>query len=449
MSRFNTPSNGTSKTINLAGAPAYSENAKLELVSLLLTSFTNDQFYRSGADGLKQLAALAGKIPDKEFMAKAAVYARTKFGMRSISHALAAELAPMAVGAKWATPFFETVINRPDDVLEILSYYKGKNNKRMTHAMRKGLGRALARFDDYSLAKYRAEGKDLSLVDALNFVHPKPGERSANAFALLVKGGLKSTDTWEAMLTKAGQSGDSDEEKSGLKAEAWRDLIVNRKIKYFGLLRNLRNIAQSAPDVIVEACAMLTEPELIKKSLVLPFRYLTAIEEIAKLSGPDVRKVLVALNRAIDIACSNVPKWEGETLIALDVSGSMNGRPAQIGALFASVLAKGANADVLTFDTDAKYININPLDSTLTIAGSIPFRGGGTDFDTIFNTANRKYDRIVILSDMQAWVGGHVPQAAFTKYKQRTGANPKIFSFDLQGYGTLQFPESRSEEPHV
>ena len=29
----------------------------------------------------------------------------------------------------------------------------------------------------------------------------------------------------------------------------------------------------------------------------------------------------------------------------------------------------------------------------------------------------------------------------FKKYKQRTNSNPLIYSFDLQGYGSLQFPE--------
>jgi len=59
----------------------------------------------------------------------------------------------------------------------------------------------------------------------------------------------------------------------------------------------------------------------------------------------------------------------------------------------------------------------------------------------------RKYDRIIILSDMQAWIGKNfgynVPDAAFRNYKVRTGADPAIFSFDLSGYGSLQFPEKK------
>jgi hypothetical protein len=44
---------------------------------------------------------------------------------------------------------------------------------------------------------------------------------------------------------------------------------------------------------------------------------------------------------------------------------------------------------------------------------------------------------------MQGWVGYNCPNAAFQKYKDRCGADPHIYSFDLQGYGTMMFPEKR------
>jgi len=53
-----------------------------------------------------------------------------------------------------------------------------------------------------------------------------------------------------------------------------------------------------------------------------------------------------------------------------------------------------------------------------------------------------------LLSDMQGWMedewGHSAPnKKAFPDYCKRTGANPFIYSFDLQGYGTLEFPENR------
>jgi 60 kDa SS-A/Ro ribonucleoprotein len=158
-------------------------------------------------------------------------------------------------------------------------------------------------------------------------------------------------------------------------------------------------------------------------------------------NGKIVREVLMSLNKAVDIAVNNVPKFDGETLVVLDVSGSMEGKPAQIGSLFSAVLIKSNNADFIVFSDDARYYNVNPLDSTITIANSIRFASGGTNFHSIFQTANKKYDRIIILSDMQGWIGYDTPVREFNYYKQTTGANPFIYSFDLQGYGSMQFPE--------
>jgi hypothetical protein len=48
---------------------------------------------------------------------------------------------------------------------------------------------------------------------------------------------------------------------------------------------------------------------------------------------------------------------------------------------------------------------------------------------------------------MQGWVsdmrGRTLPSSSFESYKSRTGANPFVYSFDLAGYGTLQFPQSK------
>lgn len=441
MSRFNTKTAPT-KVINQAGGQAYSQSPELELVSTLFTSFANDQFYRKSADTFDNLKQLIAKC-DKSFVAKAAVYARTKFGMRSITHVAASELAKHIGGETWAKDFYNAIVYRPDDMMEILSYHLANNGKE-TNAMRKGFGEAFSRFDKYALAKYRGEGKAMKLVDVVNLVHPKPIESNKEAIEALIKGNLKSFDTWETELTKAGQNAEDEDSKADLKKEAWTKLVKEKKIGYFALLRNLRNIIEQAPEVVGESLELLIDPVRIKKSLVLPFRFTTAYEEIEKLSnGKVVRDVLIALNKAVDISIANVPKFEGNTLVVLDVSGSMAGRPSQIGSLFAAVLVKSNNADFMTFDNSARYHNINPNDSTISLAKGIRFTGGGTNFHSIFQTANQPYDRVIILSDMQGWIGHDTPTASFTNYKSVTGANPFIYSFDLNSYGNMQFPETK------
>lgn len=440
MSRFNTNSTGI-KTENLAGGKAYMQTPELELVSILLTSFANDTFYKSANDTFEALKGLIAKC-DKQFVAKATIYARTKFGMRSITHCVSSELAKHIAGEKWAKDFYSAVVYRPDDMMEIISYHTSKNGK-IPNSMKKGLAKAFDKFDAYTLAKYRGEGKGYKLVDVVNLVHPTPIEKNAEAIKQLVKGELKSFDTWETELTKAGQLAKNDTEKEEFKKAVWVKLIREKKLGYFALLRNLRNIIEQAPEVIIEAIEMLTDEKLIKKSLVLPFRFTTAFEEIQKLNdGKIIREVLIGLNKAVDISVSNVPVFDGETLVVLDVSGSMQGKPSQIGALFSAILVKSNNADFITFSDNSQYRNVNPMDSTITIANSIRFASGGTNFRSIFQVANKKYDRVIILSDMQGWVGYETPTREFNEYKKTTNANPFVYSFDLNGLGSMQFPEN-------
>jgi hypothetical protein len=447
MSKFNTTlPKTTSLTENLAGGQAYKQSNELELISILLTSFVNDQFYKGAQDTLGDLRKLASKIKDKEFVAKSAIFARDKFGMRSITHALAGELTSELTGKEWGKNFYDKVVVRVDDMTEILSYYltykTNKDNPKFPNSLKKGFAKAFDKFDAYQLAKYKGENKDVKLVDIVNLVHPIPTSKNKEALSQLINGELKNTDTWESKLSKVGQIAETSEDLSKLKSDAWSELVSTRKIGYFALLKNLRNIITQSPSSISDACEMLVDERLIKNSRVLPFRFTTAYDEISKVgNSKEVRDVLMAINKALDISVSNVPKFDGETLVVMDVSGSMKGRASDIASLFGAILAKSNNCDVMTFSTNSKYMSYNPMDSVLTIRDSFRFAGGGTNFKSIFTNANKKYDRVIILSDMQGWMGYTTPSAEFNQYKKKYSANPFVYSWDLAGNGTLQLPE--------
>jgi len=438
-------------TINAAGGNAFSESPKLELVSTLLTSFLDDKYYESSKENVRRIINLINDISDKKFVGKAAIYARTKFGMRSVSHLVAAEVARKVKGEQWTKDFFDKVIYRPDDMLEIVAYYISNYKKPIPNSLKKGLRKAIGKFNPYELGKYKGENKEVSMVDLINLIHPTPTEKNGFALGDLINGTLKANDTWEKNLTQTGQKAKSEEEKAELKKDVWTKLIKEKKIGYFALLRNLRNIIEQAPDVLDEAASMLVDEKFIKNSLLLPFRYATAYNQIQILDNPP-RKIISAISKAADIALSNVPKFEGKTCIVLDVSGSMEGRPLEIGSLFAAVLAKtNDDADFMIFADHAKYKTFNPQDSVLTLMNKIKEDegvGGGTNFHCIFETINKKYDRIIILSDMQGWMNDSwyhsgAPTVAFKTYKNKYNADPYIYSFDLNSYGTLMFPEKK------
>ena len=447
MTKFNTTmTKAKTLTENLAGGQAYSQSDELALVSLLLTSFVNDQFYRNAQSSLDELRKLSEKVKDKEFVAKAAIFARDRFGMRSITHALAGELTSQLNGVEWGKNFYDKVVVRVDDMTEIMSYYlaykTSKDSPKFPNALKKGFAKAFDKFDGYQLAKYKGDNKEVKLIDLVNIVHPVPTFRNKEALESLVKGELKNTQTWESKLSQAGQVAESEEDLTKLKSDAWSELITSRKIGYFALLKNLRNIITQSPGSVKAACELLVDERMIKSSRVLPFRFSTAYEEIGKIgNSKEVRDVLMAINQALDISVCNVPKFDGETLVVMDVSGSMSGKPSEIASLFGAILAKTNNCDVITFSNDAKYMSYNPMDSVMTIRSSFRFSGGGTNFRSIFQKANKKYDRVIILSDMQGWVGYTSPASEFSRYKSKFGANPFVYSWDLAGYSTLQFPE--------
>ncbi len=205
---------------------------------------------------------------------------------------------------------------------------------------------------------------------------------------------------------------------------------------------------------------MLNDERLIHKSRVLPFRFMTAYEEIAKAGLDDGNKALRAIGRAMDKATANVPEFPGETLIAVDVSGSMTGfgfgrsdgkrTPIENASVLAAAFVKrNPDAHVRLFDTAIDDEAIDTDTTVGAIAWNIRSRatGGGTNFDLVFHKLRKSFDRILILSDMQAWIsngwGSNPPTKALAEYERRTGAKPKIFSFDLQGYGSMQFPKDR------
>ena len=448
MSRFATKQVSTvfvPTAVNDAGGQAFKQTSKLEFASALLTSLCQDTYYKNAEGGVSRISDLAKNIEDPLFAAKAAIFTRKQNGLRSVSHIVAGELSQRVdiKGQSWTKNFYRQVVHRPDDITETLSYIKGSGNtnlRKLSNALKKGFGAALSSFDSYQLGKYLGNGKEVNLYDAVNLLHPK----ATPALAELMTGTLKAPDTWEVKLTQAGQRATSDEDKGALKGAAWTDLLTQNKLGYLACLRNLRNIMAQAPEALPLALKFLTDPKQVAKSLILPFQILTASEQVA-----GNRDVKLALEKAMELSLSNVPKFEGKTLIAVDVSGSMGGRPVQIAALMAAVLFKSNDADVMLFDTAVRHLNLHPGDSLTTLCSTIQRNatGGGTDFNIIFSNAKAKYDRIVILSDMQAWVcnGWHtnVPVEAFKAYKKKFSCDPRIYSFDLNGSGTMQFPEEK------
>lgn len=149
MSKFNILKRKNRETINHMGSKAYKYDEKYELVSILLTTFVEDSYYRSGDDTIKRLVKLMSKTKDIEFVAKAIIYARTVFNMRSVSHVMGAEISAYLSGKTYAKDFYEGLVVRPDDMLETVAVYYNKGGKTLPNAIKKGFANAFDKFDGY------------------------------------------------------------------------------------------------------------------------------------------------------------------------------------------------------------------------------------------------------------------------------------------------------------
>lgn len=437
MSLLNHANVGT-KTTNLAGGQAYSVDPKLELISILLSSFVQDKFYKSANEEVARLMVLA-PLSGYKFAAKAASYARNEFGMRSITHVMASEIAKNVKGEIWTKEFFRALFRRPDDMMEVVACYANRYGLHpLPNALKKAIAKRIEEFNEYQLAKYRAGNKQVKLLDLVNLTHPKGNE----ALAKLMKGELKSRDTWEAKLTEAGKNAENENEKLELKKGAWKELLTEDKLGYLAMLRNCRNIIEQAPELVSLLCERLVNKERISKALIFPFQFLTAMEQVEN------RSVIDALSNASELSLSNVPRYEGRTLIVVDHSGSMSGKPIEIATMFAGALYKTNDADLMVFSDKAEYIQPVSTDSLRAIARQIEnsIHSGDTDFHSIFRAIDRKtqYQRIIILSDMQGWVGHTTPVLDFDQYCRQIGNIPFIYSFDLAGLGSTQFPNHKT-----
>lgn len=453
MSKFNTKKEKKTPTeVNEMGEKAYKLAAKEELVSTCLTTFLQNSYYESENEIVNRIKNSASNV-DEQFVAKLALYLRKDANMRSVTHLLAGEIAPRLSGKEYAARFFNKVAQRPDDMSEILAYYFSKGNKSISNAIKKGFKSKLESLDPYLIDKYKMEKKNISLIDLVNLFHPNPTQYNAEAYKRLMKGesldGTYSSVNFEKAMTKAGIEAKSEKKDvKETKAKAISEVLDSeRGMNMMTLVRNLKNIIETAPDKVDDAIEQLTNREKVLKSKLLPFRFASAYEEVSKLKGlrssnsriqfekdkapwDVVNKVLNALEKALEYSVLNIPKLSGNTAVLIDHSGSVRGdgggsslvsafsktTKANIGNLFGSMLAHSQDNVYIGLFGD-RLINV-PMRRDMGILEFNKFSfnegakcGGGTENglyyflrDCIENKT--RVDNLIIFSDMVIGDGG-------------------------------------------
>ncbi|MDX2306154.1 MAG: TROVE domain-containing protein [Microscillaceae bacterium] len=461
--RFNTSIKKSSKIKNYEGADAFALDPKLALYTLVVTSALNNKFYEKTSDQIQRLRDLIAKN-DPHFVAKLAVYSREKMYLRSIPLVLTVELAKIHNGDDLLSRLVNRVIQRADEITELLAYYQLANERisikklnKLSKQLQRGLALAFNKFDAYQFAKYNRQ-TEVKLKDALFLVHPKAkDENQQQIFNQIVNDSLEIPYTWEVELSALGQQkfDSANEQKTAIKAK-WEELISSGKLGYMALLRNLRNILQADVDrkflnVVVQRLGNARE---VARSKQLPFRFLSAFRELQTVKSTATSLILNALEKAIQASAHNLQGFDEKTriLIACDTSGSMctpisprsTVQYYDIG-LVLGMLLQSRSKSVMTgiFGDTWKVINL-PQAQILSNVDKLRNRMGEVGYSTngylvIRDLVRRKVvmDKVMIFTDMQLWDSRGNQNSLASEWQEYRQIAPKakLYIFDLAGYG--------------
>lgn len=456
--------NRTKKVVaNYEGATAYQMTPEYELYSAVVTTGLHNSFYEKGNDRLERIQTLIRKC-DPEFVAKLAIYARNTMYMRSVPLVLSVELAKEVFGNSIVSKTVNGVVQRADEITELLAYYQLSNKRsgvkklnKLSKQIQKGLIASFNKFDEYQFAKYNAAG-EIKLRDALFLVHPKAkNEEQQIIFNKIATDTLATPYTWETELSALGKITYGNEKNRQLAfTQKWEELIDSNKLGYMALLRNLRNILEAnvSPNHIQKICSFLSNADAVSKSKQLPFRYLAAYREIKSVKSKYTSNILDALENAVIQSAVNIKGFDISTsvLIACDVSGSMQKTISpkskimlyDIGLMLGMLLqSKCENVISGMFGDRWKIINM-PKKSVLSNVNEYYKREGEVGYSTNgylviedLIKRNEITDKVMLFTDVQLWNSNgtfHSFEKSWNNYK-KIAPNAKLYLFDLAGLG--------------
>lgn len=474
VGRTTSPVRTTGTTLTHEGAVGFGRDLRSEFFLLAVTNMVGeDTFYESAEDRDARFAELVHKltVDDPEFVAKVIPWLRNTANMRSAPLVAAAEYVA-ARGTK-GRKVIDSAIVRADEPAELLGYWLTVHGRKIPQPVKRGLADAVQRlYNERNLLKYDGQSRSVRFGDVIELAHPSPNadwqsdlfryaiERRHNrdepAPASLTKivadeqlQALPEPERWDA-IDRALEADWPWERlfgwlpglgEKGAKAKAWQAVIP--RLGYMALLRNLRNIEEADVDqpVIDAVNGRLTDPEQVARSRQFPYRFLSAYKATGSLTFAP------ALERALDLAVSNIPALDEDTLVLIDVSGSMDAtlsarsqvRRWEAGALFGLALAKRTErVKVVLFGTDNAELKVRPkasvlrgLDDVSKIVRSGKL-GWGTNAYPALATHYDSQKRVVIFTDEQV----HPSSTATRKIADKV---PVLYTFNLGGYRPAGF----------
>jgi len=486
------------------GAQGFKRDAKGELFVLAVGRFFGEKtFYETPDAGAQRFVALVREVAasDPTWAAEFLKWLRTEANIRTSAIVGAVEYARtmQTLARDGELPLHESrtaravvrsVLQRADEPGEMIAYCRAQYGRSIPIAVKRGIADAISGmktsrkplYTEYSLLKYDTPSHGYRFGDVVDTVCPAtthPDVRDTPTgdlfeFAIDRRHGRESIDpelfplltknsqyrrlvgsnpnllldveklraaglTWEDALSLGGDKID--------KRKLWEALIDADALGYMALIRNLRGFDEAGVSKAhaKKVAEIIADPERVKSSRQLPYRYLSAYKAAPSLRWGQ------ALEEALDLSTANVPKLRGRTLVLVDTSASMRTplsdrsqvHYVEAAALFGVALARGAaKVDLYGFATGTFRHELayggSVLRQTTQLVNRVGEAGHGTDIAGAVRATFNGHDRVVILTDMQTL--GHARYYGATQVADSVPANVPLYAWNLAGYEASMMP---------
>lgn len=478
------------KEVNKDGFPAHKVSLKENYVQMVMTNTIGDTYYMNQKELLNQSMDLHREMLNfsPSFMAKTAIYGRNNSMMR-LQPIIATVFLSTKQNKKYFVTAFNEVIKTPGDLVDFITVLRTiRTGRGLGRAVKRQINNYLNKMDQYRALKYGGgNGKNKwTLKDIIRACHPIPeNDTQGMIFDYLTNGtlykpldqvlsleALKRLDPtapeYTLQVTTLIERGKLPYEiVTGIvqpNMEIWEYLM--RQMPIFALVRNLNTLDRAGiftnKENIDYVISKLTNVEIIRNSRILPFRFVTAMDNF---TGPI--QLSKALEKALDISLDNMKMIPGDTAWFLDESGSMSGDFVKIGAILGIAgLKKSENSMFFGFGNELKYPRVDTHKSVMDgYRAVMDVFGGGTSIDVTINyllgkgservdrgfwsgggyhsgfpislkkTTPTKVDNIVIITDEQQNSGKPVIKK-FREYRKTVNKDAKLFIIDISPYSS-------------
>jgi 60 kDa SS-A/Ro ribonucleoprotein len=416
-------------TRNKAGGRAYALAPKAALAQMAVTGVFNDTFYTDASSQLKTAKALVEQV-EPMFLAKLAVYARQKAFMKDMPAYLVATLATKDVSL--LNRVFDRVVDNGKMLRNFVQMIRSGETGRRSLGTRpkKLVGAWLNAANDAQLLA-ASVGNSPSLKEVIRLAHPAAAGDQRDAFFKY----LLDREHDATKLPAAVQQ--LEDFRAGRSTELPKvpfELLTSMDLSnadWTGVARNatwtqtrmnlntfLRHGVFGSQEMVDLVANRLRNADLIAKANVFPYQMLAAYVNV---DGAMPRKIVNALQDAMELAVANVPTFEVDVAVCVDTSHSMRNsvtgsRPGatskvrciDVAALVASaIMRRNPDADIVPFDTQVRNVDLNGRDAIMTNAEKLAaVRGGGTNCSCALADLNRRGSRaqlVVFASDNESW----------------------------------------------